>query len=131
MLGVSIPIWRHFDEKVSAAQITKLEDYNLKFDIHNNSDYEELAVINDYYLTKNYSIYLKVNKDIDLEKSMITINNQDYNLESFAKTTSKGYYIYTLVNDYIMAGTKKYNITPHIVGNTVYYTYIFEENSNF
>ncbi len=131
MLGISFPIWQGFDERISKANITTVDDYNLEFDIHNNSKTEEITINNKYYLNKSYNIYLKVNKNIDLKNSYLLINGKSYFLEDFTRITHAGNYIYTIVSNYITARTDKYVIEPHIIGDTVYYAYIFEENTNF
>ena len=131
LVEISVPVWQSFAERANATPVTTIDDYSLQFTLHNNSNKEEIIVTNNYYLNKSYSIYLKVNKDIDLEKSTITINDKNYKLEDFYRLTDKDNYTYTIANDYLMAGSKTYNIIPHIVGMSVYYSYIFEENTNF
>ncbi len=128
---ISIPIWYNFDKKISNANITTLDDYNLTFKINNKNNNEELVVDNAYYLNKSYKIFLKINKDININKSSLTINGTKHSLNDFYREEFQGNYLYTIVSKDIIASTDTYDIKPDLIGNSIYYAYIFEENSNF
>ena len=101
LLG-SIPVWKSFESHISKAEVNK-----------------------------DYKIFLKVNKNVDKENSYLKINGKTYNLEDFYKKNKKGYYIYTIISDNIIASTKTYLVEPILEGNNINYSYILEENNVF
>ncbi len=127
----SIPVWESFESRISKAEVMTLDDFNLNFKINNYSDMEQLVISNDYSLNKDYKIFLKVNKNVDKENSYLKINGKTYNLEDFYKKNKKGYYIYTIISDNIIANTKTYLVEPILKGNNINYSYILEENNVF
>ena len=128
---ITIPVWQAFDKKISAANVTTMEDYNMNFDVTNLNTLDRIIVSNDYYINKNYTIYLVVNNMINQEKSNIIINNELYKLEDFYSKKEKNNYVYTLVSDYLTASSALYDIKPEINGENNNYTYIFEEKTIF
>lgn len=128
-VGASIPIWNSFLKKVSAANITTLDDLNLDFNIATYNNNDTIEVNNSYYINKNYKINLIVNKDINAEKSKVKINNIEYKLIDFECEKRNNKYIYTLINDYINASSETYKISPIIIGDANDYSYLFEEKS--
>ena len=65
---ITIPVWQAFDKKISAANVTTMEDYNMNFDVTNLNTLDRIIVSNDYYINKNYTIYLVFNNMINQEK---------------------------------------------------------------
>ena len=127
----SIPVWKSFENHISKAEITTLDDLNLEFNIKNNSNGEQLVVNNNYNFNKEYKIFFQVNKNINKENSFIKINGLVYKLEDFYCKTKRGNYIYTIINDNIASDSKSYLVEPIIQGNNINYSYIFEENAIF
>lgn len=124
---ISIPIWQSFDEKVSAASITSLDEYNLNFNVYKYQDYDKIIIRNEYNINKNYRLYLLVNQKLD-NNTIININNITYHPQDFFQTIKSGKYIYTLIENNIGASQTIYNIN---IDSKLGYSYIFEENSNF
>lgn len=126
---ISIPVWQNFEKKVSEANVTTLEDYNIKFDvIHNKTD--KIIINNDYYINKNYKIFLITNKKIEQENSKIIINNKEYNINEFYQGRVMNNYVYTLIDDYILAETTYYEIKPILSNKDINYKYMFEESAD-
>lgn len=116
-------------KKVSEANVTTLEDYNIKFDvIHNKTD--KIIINNDYYINKNYKIFLITNKKIEQENSKIIINNKEYNINEFYQGRVMNNYVYTLIDDYILAETTYYEIKPILSNKDINYKYMFEESAD-
>lgn len=131
LIFVSIPIWKNFEEKISTANVTTLDDYNVSFDVYSLNEMDKIIVNNDYYINKNYKIMLVTDKKINTESSKLLINNKEYFISDFYRENKKGNYIYTLVDGYIIANSISYEIKPELLGENINYTYIFEEKSVF
>ncbi len=131
MVLASIPAWKSFQNHISTAEVMKADNINLDFKIRNNSHCEQIVVSNDYPLNKTYKIFLKTNENVNEEESYLKINNTTYELKDFYKTKRGGNYLYTIVMDNISANSKTYFIEPQLAGNSVIYSYIFEENTIF
>ena len=37
---ISIPLWDSFEKKISAAEVTTMEDYNMNFEVYNTNNKE-------------------------------------------------------------------------------------------
>jgi len=127
---LTIPVWQSFDKKISAANVTTLDDYNINFNILNLKDTDRILVSNEYSINKKYTIYLVIN-DENLVNSNITINNQEYKLEDFYYKKDNNKYVYTLVNDHIAASLTIYDIKIESKTENTKYSYIFEEKNIF
>lgn len=128
---ISIPVWKSFEEKISAANVTTLDDYNVDFDVYSIDNTDRIIVNNSYYINKNYKIMLVVDKKLDTKNSKMLINSKEYNISDFYYEKEKGKYVYTIVDDYVIASSIYYNIKPELSGENTDYTYIFEEKSVF
>lgn len=131
MVLLSIPVWDSFEDKISAANIMEIDDYNVSFDVTTDGNTDNIIVDNEYYINKQYKVLLVVDRKVDEENSNITINGKVYELSDFYYEKNRNNNIYTLVSDYIVADKVTYNITPNISGDNNNYSYIFEEKSIF
>ncbi len=131
MVAITIPVWNNFAKHISQAELTTLDDYNLEFNLKNNLYSEQIEVNNPYTINKNYKIYLKVNKDIIVDNSILKINEQEHSLNEFNCQEKKDYYLYTIIADNIILSNKSYFIEPMLRGNSINYSYIFEEQTIF
>ena len=130
MLLATIPIWQNFSEKYSSANVIESDEYNLKFKVRNKDNMDTLTVNNDFILFKNFKIYLKVNKELAQNTSVI-INGTTYNVNDFKMTKKRNSYLYNLVVDSLYGGEKNYNINLELNQDNVKYSYILEEIEKF
>ncbi len=131
LVFISIPVWHNFDKKISNAKVVDIDQYNLDFMIEHNDNGERLIVKNQYNLNKSFRILLRINKNVDINKSKILINDKTYKLTEFKQENKAGYYYFTIALDYIIQDIITYDVEPLLDGNVVNYAYIFEENINF
>lgn len=130
LVVLTIPIWQRFDSLISKADITTLDDYNLNFRVE-KKDADIITINNDYYINKNFKIYLMLKAKDNAKLLSIVINKKEYKLDSFLEKNSRNECIYTLIDDYITAGSLRYEIILKFTENNIKYDYIFEEKSIF
>ena len=130
LVGLSIPAWHNFSIVIGEANTIKKEDYHLIYNEITKNEIDFLTVKNNYALNKNYTIYLEVKKETDLNTE-IFINNKNYILKDFIYEENKENKRYTLINKNILNTTDAYKIKLNFEKNKVDYNYIFEENNNF
>ncbi len=128
MVTLSIPVWNVFGKKISNANVVDIDEYNLDFNIQNNNNSDILTVRNDYKLNKSFKIILRVNKEVNIANSSLTVNDKFYKLNDFEQTEKGSYIYFTIAVDYIIADTFTYIVTPYLDGMIINYAYIFEEN---
>lgn len=124
---VTVPIWHFFDLKISEAKAITSDNYHLAFDEFNYDEYKTLIVRNDYFLHKNYQIKLKVPKEVDLDKSFLTLNNKTYHLNDFTREERRSSFLFTIVDNSIMATIDYYKLEPKLAGKDIDYNIIFKE----
>ena len=131
MVIISIPVWNSFEDKISTANIMELDKYNLEFDIRKNTSSDLITINNNYYINKQYKLMIVVDNKVDENNSKIKINNTIYKLSDFKSEKDRNNKIYILINDFILANTVDYEISPSLNGKNSNYSYIFEEKSIF
>ena len=127
---VSIPIWKAFQERYSMANVTTMDEYNLKFKVNKYENTDNLLVQNDYYLFKNFKVFLKVDDNLD-ENTQVIINGIVHSVDEFSKEKKNNEYLYTLLVDSMYGGIKNYSIDVILANNNVNYNYVLEEIYNF
>ena len=123
---VSIPIWKAFQERYSMANVTTMDEF--KVNKYENTD--NLLVQNDYYLFKNFKVFLKVDDNLD-ENTQVIINGIAHSVDEFSKEKKNNEYLYTLLVDSMYGGIKNYSIDVILANNNVNYNYVLEEIYNF
>ena len=131
LLIISIPVWNTFGKILSSAEVMTVDDLHLDFDIESKEKGEILTITNQYGVNKNFKITLRVDKNVNISKSNLIINDKSYELNEFNKEKRENNYYFTIVADYITDEVLRYDITPNLYGKTTNYAYIFEENVNF
>ncbi len=131
LLIISIPVWNTFGKILSSAEVMTVDDLHLDFDIESKEKGEILIITNQYGVNKSFRITLRVDKNVNIGKSSLIINDKSYGLNEFNKEKRENNYYFTIVADYITDEVLHYDITPNLYGKTTNYAYIFEENVNF
>ena len=130
MVLATIPIWNSFQERYSMANIAISDEYSLKFKVNNDNNADNLVVQNDYYIFKNFKVYLKVKNKLE-GNTLVFINNVPHNLDEFSREKKHNGYLYTLVVDSMYGGTKNYSINVILDDKNINYNYVLEEIDNF
>lgn len=131
VLGVSIPIWDSFEEKIAKANISTLEDYKMSFTIDKKETGDQVIAENPYNINKNFKIYLEVDKENNDDNSKIKVNNEEYQLKEFEHQEIDNHLLYILVDNYLTAGVESYDICLNMNKDNNSYRYLFEENNIF
>lgn len=130
LVTITIPIWQKFDTLISKANVTSLDSYNLNFNVEQNES-DIITIINDYYINKNFKVYLMTDIKDNNDLLSVIINKKEYSIDKFYKKIERNKCIYTILDDYITNRYLTYEISLKFKDKNIEYDYIFEEKSIF
>lgn len=126
-VGISVPLWNKLN-KSDAASIAKSYskmDY-LYMDINRyiakNIFKDEITIINDTNITRNYELVLKMKKNVKIDDEKIMINQKNSKLKSLKYKEDNKYSYYLINKNDLVASSEKYDI--QFINSKLNYKYI-------
>lgn len=128
---ISYPIWQNNGQKFNETKAFVNDIYSLDFEITQSNGLDTLLIANNYQINRHFIIELYLKAENNQEQSLITINDETYELKDFKRRIENDHYIYIIIDEYISAELKSYNISYNFMKDNIEYYYKINETAIF